>query len=35
MPSGSLLVGNLMPGTRAAMRNAELVRNALIARLEM
>ena len=36
VPSGSLLVGNLMPGTRAAMRNAELVRNALIAtRLEM
>jgi hypothetical protein len=36
VPSGSLLVGNLMPGTRAAMRNTELVRNALIAtRLEM
>jgi len=31
VPSGSLLVGNLMPGTRAAMRNTELVRNALIA----
>ena len=30
VPSGSLLMGNLMPGTRAVTRNIELVRNALI-----